>query len=71
MKEDHEQQIWREYVADMSCAIARKMICKSSFPFYSDMVKKQHAQKDSRSGKEIVDGLIADRRRKRLRGGQK
>lgn len=70
LKEDHEQQKWQSYMADICCAIAKRLSPKSPFPFWSDLEKKKSA-KDSRSGREIVDDLIAKRRRKKLRGGKK
>ena len=70
MREDQEQRKWQSYMADMACAIAKKLNPKAAIPFWSDMQKKK-AVNDSRSGKEIVDDLIAKRRRKKLHGGTK
>lgn len=70
MQEDHEQQKWQSYMANMAYAIAKKLNPKVAIPFWNDLNKKK-AVNDSRNGKEIVDDLIAKRRRKKLHGGTK
>ena len=69
LEDDLEQKNWQMYVADMSCAMVKRLSKKASFPFYSDLVKRSNNITDSRSGQEIVNDLIARRRKKKLRGG--
>lgn len=60
------------YVADMGCGIARILSRnKLKIPYYSEMAGQRKAKTDTRSGQEIVDSIIARRRKKRAaRGGE-
>lgn len=64
-----EQREWEIYMADMTAAIVRALVGKPAekLPFYSDMVKKTYT--DSRSGKQIVEDIIA--KLKKRKGNRK
>lgn len=71
MGEDAEMGKWREYMAEMSGLIAKRLVAKVDIPLYSALMGRRQQQTDTRSGQEIVDSIIARRRnRKAARGGE-
>ena len=70
LQTEARQERWKEYVADCACVIARALMPKSKLPFWTDVAgdRKSH---DSRSGQDIVNDLIARRRRKRRKEAKK
>lgn len=69
--ENDRQERWQEYVADMSCLMVKRLSRKFDVPLYSTMNRRTPARKDSRSGQEIVDDVIAKWRRRRADRGEK
>lgn len=60
-----------EYIADMTCLLA-KGLCKVNVPMYGTMKRdRQQKRYDERSAQDIVNGIIAKRRKKRGSGGEK
>lgn len=57
--------MWRTYVADLLCLSVSLRTKRKSIPFYSDIVSRTSSNYDSRSGQEIVNEIIAKRRRGR------
>ena len=57
--------MWRAYVADIGCMLVRRGNKRFKLPFYSELVKKTQIY-DSRSGQEIVDSIVASRRKKKI-----
>lgn len=65
MDDDAQHEQWKHYVADVACRMVRLWSKKSNIPSYSELVKKQKGNTDSRTGQEIVDSIIAKRKRKK------
>lgn len=71
LETEKQQRNWQSYVADVGCLLYRAWVKKSKLPLYSETTKGSN-KVDSRSGQEIVNGLISDlRKRKATRGGEK
>ncbi len=59
-------------MADLSCILVRLRARKARIPMYSEITAKSNGTYDSRSGREIVDSIIAKRKKARAeRGGEK
>lgn len=71
LAEDEKLQQWRTYMADMSCGMIHRWSKKSTVPFFSDMKKKVAGKKDDRTGREIVDDLRAEWRKRKLQRSKK
>lgn len=67
--ERHEK--WQEYVADMTWLIAKRLNKNLRAPAYSDISRRGVNRVDSRSKEEIVQNIIARRRKKRSNRGDK
>ena len=63
--EQERQEAWRAYMADMTCSVFRVLRPKSQMPFYSDIIRKMDAPKDSRTGHEIVQDLAKKLRKRK------
>ena len=64
LSEGYEHDIWREYVANGLCKLVHIWSKNSDMPYY-DAINRGKGRTDSRSGQEIVDGIVKERRRKK------
>lgn len=71
MNDDAQRLEATEYIADMTCLLA-KGLCKVNVPLYGTLKReKRHKRYDDRSAEDIIGGIIAKRRKKRGIGGEK
>lgn len=65
LEEDQQQARWQVYIADTACMLVKCWHNKSKMPYYSELIKKEHQQKDTRTGREILESIILNRKRKK------
>ena len=69
LDDDARDQVWKTYVADIGCTLVKMRARKSRISYYSEIVAKSNHTYDSRSGQEIVDSIVAKRKKRRAAKG--
>lgn len=69
---DAKEQEWKTYVADVGCILVKLWSKNAKIRPYSEMTGKYRNANDSRSSQDIIDDMIARRKKKRAaRGGDR
>lgn len=58
LADEEKREFWRAYMAELAWCQAKAYYKDFPFPAYTEMTRK-HQPEDERTGKEIIDDLIA------------
>lgn len=71
LEDDQERTAAQEYIADVTAIIAQKLI-RTEVPMHSELKRNRRVQRyDTRAAKTIVQDIIAKRRKRGNRGGDR
>ena len=70
MDDEAERAFWRTYMADTNCRVIHMFSKDSKLPYFSNLVNKRTAREDNRTGREILEYVKNEVKKRRKEGAK-